>query len=40
MERRDILKSSLAAAGIAALGAAPAVAEKTAKPPKAKLRIW
>jgi len=39
MERRDILKGSLAAVGIGALGAAPARAEKAAKIPKAKLRI-
>jgi sugar phosphate isomerase/epimerase len=39
MERRDILRGSLAAAGIAALGAAPVRAEKVVKVPKAKLRI-
>jgi len=39
MERRDILKGSLAAAGIAALGAAPVMGDRAIKPPKAKLRI-
>ncbi|MBC8373014.1 MAG: sugar phosphate isomerase/epimerase [Phycisphaerae bacterium] len=39
MERRDILKGSLAAAGIAALGATPVMGDRAIKPPKAKLRI-
>ena len=39
MERRDMLKGSLAAVGVAALGAAPARAEKVANKPKAKLNI-
>ena len=39
MERRDILKGSLAAAGICAMGAASAIAEKVANAPQAKLRL-